>query len=188
MEGGTEQLFAEAQERMDAIIAATRRDFASVRTGRANPSLLDRVEVEYYGTRMPLNQLATISAPEPRMLVIQVYDKSAIGAVEKAILKADLGLTPSNDGQVIRLVLPQLTEERRKELVRVVRKMAEEKRVAVRNARRDVVEAIRKAQKNGELSEDDARRAQESVQELTDRYVSEVDELLKAKEREIMEV
>jgi len=188
MEGGTGQLFAEARQRMDAILASTRKEFASVRTGRANPSLLDRVEVEYYGARVPLNQLANVSAPEPRMLLVQVYDKNAIDAVEKAILKAELGLTPSNDGQVIRIVLPQLTEDRRKELVRVVRKIAEEKRVAVRNIRRDVIESIRKAQKNGELSEDEARRAQENVQELTDRYIAEIDELLKGKEQEIMEV
>lgn len=181
-------LLAEARKRMEAALASTKKEFAAIRTGRANPALLDRVEVDYYGVPTPLNQMAHISAPEPRMLVIQLYDRNAMAAVEKAIQKADLGLNPANDGNVIRLVLPPLTEERRKELVRLVRKVAEEKRVAIRNVRRDVNDDIRKAQKNGEIPEDAARRAQEEIQQLTDRFIGQVDELLDAKEQEIMEV
>lgn len=184
----SEQWLAKARQRMDAIIQAARRDFAAIRTGRANPALLERVEVECYGTRMPLNQLATLSAPEARLLVVQPYDRNLIDEIEKAILKADLGLTPSNDGHVIRLVVPQLTEERRKDLVRLARKEAEEKRVAIRNIRRDIIDEIRKAQKGGELSEDDSRRAQDAVQSLTDEYVGKIDQLLKAKEEEILEL
>jgi len=181
-------LFEEARKRMENVVAATKREFATVRTGRANPALLDRIEVDYYGTKTPLNQLATVSAPEPRLLVVQVFDKSAIPDVEKAILKADLGLTPTNDGQVIRLVLPQLTEERRKELVKVVRRIAEEKRIGVRNARRDLNEGIRKARKEGAISEDVARRAEAEAQNLTQQFTDEIDELLRQKEQEIMEV
>lgn len=181
-------LFEEARKRMEGVIAAAKREFATVRTGRANPALLDRVEVDYYGTKTPLNQLATVSAPEARMLVVQVFDKNAIGDVEKAILKSDLGLTPTNDGEVIRLVLPQLTEERRKELVKVVRRIAEEKRVGVRNARRDLNEAIRKARKEGTISEDEARRAEAEAQNLTEQFTDEIDGLLRQKEQEIMEV
>lgn len=184
----SEQWLSKARERMEAIIEATRRDFAAIRTGRANPALLERVEVEYYGTRMPLNQVANLSAPEARLLVVQPYDRSLIPEIEKAILKADLGLTPTNDGQIIRLVVPQLTEERRKDLVRLARREAEEKRVAVRNVRRDVIDEIRKAQKAGELSEDEARRAQDAVQALTDEYIGKIDQLLKAKEDDILEV
>lgn len=188
MDERIEAFLSTARQRMEAVLSSTRREFATIRTGRANPSLLDRVEVDYYGVPTPLNQLANISAPEARLLVVQPYDRNAIPAIEKAILKADLGLNPTNDGQVIRLSLPPLTEERRKELVRFVRKVAEDKRIAVRNARRDVNEEVRKAQKNGEIPEDGARRAQEEIQNLTDHYIEQVDELLKAKEREIMEV
>lgn len=178
----------EAERKMQSVISATKREFAAVRTGRATPALLDRVHVEYYGTETPLNQLANISAPEPRMLTIQPYDKSAVKAIEKAIMASDLGLTPNSDGNLIRIAIPPLTEERRKELVRLVRKEAEEKRVAIRNIRREANDHIKKLQKNGELSEDDSRRAQTEVQELTDKYILEVDRLLEAKEAEIMEV
>jgi len=184
----TEDVLKEAQQRMEAAVAAARKSFAGVRTGRANASLLDRVIVEYYGTPTPLNQLATISAPEPRLLVVQPWDKSQIPAIEKAILQSDLGLVPTSDGSVIRIAIPQLTEERRRELVRVVRKDAEEHRVAIRNVRRDANEMLKSLEKEKEISEDEARRAQERVQELTDRYIQEIDRLLQAKEQEIMEV
>ncbi|NLV91184.1 MAG: ribosome recycling factor [Firmicutes bacterium] len=183
-----ESVYKEAEGKMQAVISATRRDFASIRTGRASPALLDRVTVEYYGTDTPLNQLANISTPEPRLLVIQPYDKSSIKAIEKAILASDLGLTPNNDGNVIRIAIPTLTEERRKDLVRVVRKNAEEKRIAVRNVRRDANEQLKKLAKDSELSEDDERRWEKEVQELTDKYIAQIDELLASKEAEIMEV
>lgn len=178
----------EAEARMKSGVQSARDDFAGVRTGRANTALLDRVVVEYYGTMTPLNQLATISAPEPRMLVVQPWDKTQIQAVEKAILQSDLGLTPTNDGSVIRIAIPQLTEERRKDLVRLVRKVAEEKRVIVRNARRDANEQVKELEKEKLASEDESRRAQERIQELTDRYIKEIDALLETKEKEIMEV
>lgn len=184
----TEDVLKDAQERMEAAVAAARKSFAAVRSGRANASLLDRVIVEYYGTPTPLNQLATVSAPEPRLLVVQPWDKSQIPAVEKAILQSDLGLVPTSDGSVLRIAIPQLTEERRKELVRVVRKDAEEHRVAIRNVRRDANEMLKSLEKEKAISEDEARRAQERVQELTDRYIQEIDRLLQAKEQEIMEV
>lgn len=183
-----DEVLSEVEEKMQAAVAAARREFAAIRTGRAHTGLLDRVQVDYYGTPTPLNQLATISVPEPRLLTIQPWDKSQVQAIEKAILQADLGLTPTNDGSVIRLAIPQLTEERRKELVRVVRKEAEEKRVAIRNLRRDANEDLKLLEKEKEISEDEGRRAQEKVQALTDRYIAEVDRLLEAKEKEIMEV
>lgn len=184
----TDDVLKDAEERMRSAVAAARKSFSSVRTGRANTSLLDRVMVDYYGTLTPLNQLATISAPEPRLLVVQPWDKSQLAAVEKAILQSDLGLTPSSDGTVIRIVIPQLTEERRRELVKLVRKDAEEHRVAIRNVRRDANEMLKSLEKEKTISEDEARRAQERVQELTDRYIQEIDRLLGAKEQEIMEV
>jgi|SRR5690554_4495056 ribosome recycling factor len=173
---------------MEEVIAATKRTFASVRTGRANPALLDRIVVSYYGTPTPLNQMASVSVPEPRLLVITPWDKGSIKDIEKAILASDLGLTPSNDGTVIRLSIPTLTEERRKELVRVVRKDAEDHRVAVRNIRRDLNDAVKKLEKNGDISEDESRRVQEEIQEQTNKFIEQIDELLKAKEKEIMEV
>lgn len=173
---------------MEEVIVRTKKAFASVRTGRANPALLDRIMVSYYGTPTPLNQMASVSVPEPRMLVITPWDKSSIKDIEKAILTSDLGLVPNNDGSVIRLAIPPLTEERRKELVRLVRKDAEDHRVAVRNIRRDLNEAAKKLEKDGEISEDDLRRAQDDIQKLTDRFIEQIDELLKAKEKEIMEV
>jgi len=183
-----EELFQDAQKRMTGAVSAMKDEFAGVRTGRANPALLERVQVDYYGTPTPVNQLATISVPEPRLLVIQPWDKSAIKNIEKAILQSELGFNPTNDGNVIRVVVPQLTEERRKELVRLVRKMAEEHRVAVRNIRRDLIEEIKALEKEGEVSEDESRRAQSRAQELTDKYIGEIDRLLEQKESEIMEV
>lgn len=183
-----EGLFKDAEKRMQGAVTATKEEFAGVRTGRANPSLLERVEADYYGTPTPITQLATISVPEPRLLVIQPWDKSSISSIEKAILQSELGLNPSNDGNVIRVAVPQLTEERRKELVRLVRKMAEEYRVAVRNIRRDLIEEIKALEKKGDVSEDDSRRAQTRAQELTDKYIAEIDRLLEQKESEIMEV
>jgi ribosome recycling factor len=173
---------------MDKSVEAIRHEFNSVRTGKASPALLDLVKVEAYGTTMPLNQLATISAPEPRLLVIQPYDPSQIGAIEKALLASDLGLTPANDGKLVRLPIPALTEERRKELVRVAHKIAEEGRVAVRNIRHDANKKVQSQEKAGEVSEDDARRLLKEIQELTDEHIKRIDELLKTKEADIMEV
>jgi len=184
----TDQILQEGKAKMEDVIAATKRTFASVRTGRANPALLDRIVVPYYGTPTPLNQMASVSVPEPRLLVITPWDKSSLKDVEKAILASDLGLTPSNDGTVIRLAIPTLTEERRKELVRVVRKDAEEHRVAVRNIRRDLNDAVKKLEKNGDISEDESHRVQDVIQEQTNEFIGQIDELLKAKEKEIMEV
>lgn len=183
-----DDLLSETRKKMQATIAATKQEFVSIRTGRANPALLDRVEVDYYGTATPLQQLASISVPEPRSLLVQPWDKSALADIEKAIMQADLGLTPNNDGDVIRIQLPQLTEERRKELVRFVRKVAENHRVSIRNARRDANEDIKVLEKDGDISEDEARRAQEQAQAMTDEFIAEIDQLLQQKETEIMEV
>lgn len=183
-----DQILQDGETRMEEVIASTKRAFASVRTGRANPALLDRIMVSYYGTPTPLNQMASVSVPEPRLLVITPWDKGSIKDIEKAILTSDLGLVPSNDGTVIRLSIPALTEERRKELVRLVRKDAEDYRVAVRNIRRDLNEAAKKLEKDGEISEDELRRGQDEIQKLTDRYIEKIDELLKVKEKEILEV
>ena len=182
------EILDQGKARMEEVIVRTKKAFASVRTGRANPALLDRIVVNYYGTPTPLNQMARVTVPEPRMLVITPWDKSAMKDIEKAILTSDLGLVPNNDGSVIRLAIPPLTEERRKELVRLVRKDAEDHRVAVRNIRRDLNEAAKKLEKDGDISEDELRRAQEEIQKLTDRFIEQIDELLKAKEKEIMEV
>ncbi|WP_229776168.1 ribosome recycling factor [Alicyclobacillus cellulosilyticus] len=173
---------------MEKAVSVYRRELVTVRAGRATPSMLDKVMVEYYGTHLPVNQVATVTAPEPRLLVIQPWDKSMLGEIEKAIQKSDLGLHPSNDGSVIRLVIPQLTEERRNELVKMVRKMAEEARVAVRNVRRDANDEAKKAEKSGELSEDEVRRLMDRVQALTDRFIQEIDKLTAAKEQELREV
>lgn len=183
-----EDLFKEAEERMEATVTATKNEFAGIRTGRAHPALLDRIQAEYYGTMTPIPQMATVSVPEPRLLVIQPWDKSSIKAIEKAILQSDLGLNPMNDGTVIRISLPQLTEERRKDLARLVRKVTEEHRVAVRNIRRELIEDIKALEKEGDVSEDESRRAQARAQELTDKYIARIDELLQQKETEIMEV
>lgn len=184
----TEQLFQEAEDKMKKAIEAMRKDLASLRAGRANPALLDKVQVDYYGTMTPINQLASISAPEPRLLVIQPWDKTVIPSIEKAILRSDLSLTPSNDGTIIRIAIPQLTQERRQELVKVVRKKAEEFRVVIRNARREANDRVKSLEKSSGLSEDEAKKAQEQVQKLTDNYVEQVDKILANKESEIMEV
>jgi ribosome recycling factor len=173
---------------MDKSIEAARHEFNTVRTGRASTALLDRIQIDYYGQQTPLKQLATVNVPEPRLLTVQPFDPSSLKSIERAIQESDLGLTPSNDGKIIRLPIPQLTEERRKELVRVVRHMAEEGRVAVRNIRRDVMSDLKELAHDGEIGDDDERRAEERVQKLTDEHVKKIDELLKGKEAEIMEV
>lgn len=178
----------DARTRMSKSLEATRNEFTTVRTGRAAPSLLDRVQVEYYGTYTPLQQLAQIGAPEPRLLTVTPYDKGAIKDIERAIAESDLGINPANDGTMIRLPIPQMTEERRKEMVRLAGKYAEDGRIAVRNIRRDLMNDIKASQKSGELSEDDARRAEAELQKITDEFVSQIDSALKAKEAEIMEV
>lgn len=178
----------DAKKRMEKILESTKKEFASIRTGRANPSLLDRVEVEAYGSRMPLNQVALVSAPEPRMLVVQPYDRSTITDIEKAIRIADLGLNPSNDGQIIRLAIPALTEERRKEMVKVAKRISEEMKIAVRNIRRDANDEVKKLEKQGDLPEDESKRAQNEIQKLTDEYIDKIEQILAAKEKEIMEV
>ena len=183
-----DDLLTDAREHMEKSVEATRQKFGTVRTGRASPSLLDRVNVDYYGTPTPLKQLATIHAAEARLLTVQPYDKSSIKAIEKGILESDVGLTPSNDGQVIRLQIPEMTEERRKEMVKVARHIAEEGRVAIRNVRRDVMHDLRELKDSGEAGADDEKRAEEALQKLTDAKVAELDALLKAKEEEILEV
>jgi ribosome recycling factor len=183
-----DELLQDAHEHMDKSVDATRGKFGSVRTGRASPTLLDRINVDYYGAQTPLKQLATIHAPEARLLTVQPYDKSSIKAIERAIMESDVGLTPSNDGQLIRLSIPELTEERRKQLVKVVRQLAEEGRVAIRNIRRDVMHDLRELRDAGEAGSDDEHRAEEALQKLTDQKVSELDALLKGKEEEILEV
>jgi ribosome recycling factor len=183
-----DDLIRDATTRMDKSVEATHNELNTIRTGRASAALLDRVAVEYYGQQTPLNQLATINVPEPRMLTVQPFDPSSIRAIEKAIQESDLGLTPSNDGKLIRLPMPQPNEERRRELVRVVRKLAEEGKVAVRNVRRDVMQHLQDLMRNHELGDDDERRAEERVQKLTDEHTKSIDDLLKHKEAEIMEV
>ena len=183
-----DELLQDAREHMDKSVDATRQKFTSVRAGRANPSLLDRVTVEYYGTMTPLRQMATLSAPEARLLTIQPYDKSSLKAIEKAITASDLGLTPNNDGALIRLVIPELTEERRRDLVKVVRGITEEGKVALRNIRRDVMHDLKELKDAGEAGADDEHRAEEALQKLTNDKVAELEALLKAKEAEITEV
>jgi ribosome recycling factor len=184
----TNELLADGRERMGKSVESVRHEFGSVRTGRASPALLDRILVDYYGTQTPLKQLATINAPEARLLTIQPYDKSSIKAIERAIIQSDVGLTPSNDGNVIRLGVPELTEERRKALVRVVRHIAEEGRVAIRNIRRDVMHDLRELKEAGETGSDDEHRAELELQKVTDARIAELDELLEHKEAEILEV
>jgi ribosome recycling factor len=183
-----EELLQDADERMRKSVEATRNEFTTVRTGRASPHLLDRIDVEYYGTRTPLRQLANVSATEARLLTITPYDKSSIKAIEKAIMESDVGLTPSNDGNVIRLQVPELTEERRRELVKVVHNIAEEGRVAIRNVRRDVMHDLRELKSEGEVGADDEHRAETELQKLTDRHIGEIDAALRSKEEEILEV
>ena len=183
-----DELLEDARERMHKSAEAAQHEFSTVRTGRASPALLDRVMVDYYGALTPLNQLATISAPEARLLTVQPYDKSSIKAIEKAINESDVGLNPSNDGNVVRLVVPELTEERRRELVKVVRNLAEEGRVAIRNVRRDTMHQLRELKTEGEASSDDEHRAEVELQKLTDGRVGDLDKALKTKEEEILEV
>jgi ribosome recycling factor len=177
-----------AEHKMTSAIEVLGRDLQSVRTGRASPQLVDRVQVDYYGSPTPINGVANISAPDPHMVLIQPWDKSMLGPIEKAIQKSDLGINPTNDGSVIRLVLPQLTQDRRKELVKQVHQRAEEARVAVRNCRRDALDHLRKAEKDGGISQEDERRAQERLQKLTDGFVKRVEDVSRAKETEVMEV
>jgi ribosome recycling factor len=183
-----ETFFNELQKEMEKSVTAFRKDLAKLRTGRASTALLEGVMVDYYGTATPLNQLANLSAPEPRLLVIQPYDRGAIGNMEKAILKADLGLNPNNDGKVIRIPIPELTEERRKELVKHVKRGAEEFRVSVRNHRRLGIEKLKELEKKKEITADDLKQSQERVQKITDEFIVRIDKVLKAKEDEIMEV
>ena len=182
------EVWKQADERMQKVIEATKKDFAAIRTGRANPAILDRVTVECYDAQMPLNQVANVSAPEPRMILIQPWDKSLLSDVERAILKADLGFNPSNDGNVIRLIVPQLTEERRRELVKILKKDAEEKRIRVRDIRRDANDTIKKMEKDSAIAEDDSKKALDDIQKLTDKYIAEIDKLTANKEQEVMEV
>ncbi len=178
----------DAREHMDKSVDATRLKFQSVRAGRASPSLLDRINVDYYGAMTPLRQMSTINAPEPRLITVQPYDKSSLKAIERAIMESDLGLTPNNDGQIIRLQVPELTEERRKQLVKVVRALTEEGKVALRNIRRDTMHDLKELRDAGEAGADDEHRAEEALQKLTDEKVKELDALLKNKEAEITEV
>jgi ribosome recycling factor len=182
------QVISNAKSKMEKAISAYTRELATIRAGRANASLLDKVTVEYYGAPTPINQVAGVSVPEARLLVIQPYDKSILGEIEKSILKSDLGLNPTNDGSVIRIAIPALTEERRKELVKVVKKEAEEAKIAIRNIRRDGNEDLKKLEKNGEITEDDLRGYSDDIQKITDQHISKIDDLTKDKEKEILEV
>ena len=179
--------YRKIEEKMKDVVEATRKEFASIRTGRANPALLDRVNVEAYGDVYPINQVASISVPEPRLLVIQPWDRKLVPDIERAILKSDLALTPMSDGSIIRISIPTLTEERRRELVKVARKVAEEMRIRVRNVRREAIDILRDKEKNKEITEDELRRGQDDVQKLTDAFIAEIDSLLETKEAEIME-
>ena len=178
----------DAEERMNKTVSVLRSDLQTIRTGKASPALLDRIQVEYYGTPTPINQLANIAVPEPRMLTIQAWDKSAMAAIEKAILKSDLGITPSNDGSLIRLVLPQLTQDTRKDLVKRVKKKGEEAKVSVRNIRRDSNDDLKSSEKSKEITEDESKGAQDDIQKMTDKHIAEIDKLVDNKEKEIMEV
>jgi ribosome recycling factor len=183
-----EAFFMELQKEVEKAVVAFRKELSKIRTGRASTALLEGIMVDYYGTSTHLNQLATLSAPEPRLLVIQPYDRSAIGNIEKAILKADLGLNPTNDGKLIRIPIPELTEERRKELVKHVKKMAEEFRISVRNHRRLAIEKLKEMNKKKEITEDDLKQSQDRVQKIADDFIGRIEKVLKAKEDEILEV
>jgi ribosome recycling factor len=183
-----DDLVTDATRRMDASVEHTQQEFNTVRTGRAAAALLDRIQVDYYGQATPLKQLATINVPEPRMLTVQPFDPGSLKGIEKAILESDLGLQPSNDGKIIRLPIPQLTEERRKELVKLVRHIAEEGRVAVRNVRRDAIHNLKELVDAGDVGADEEHRAEDRVQKLTDGHIEKIDDLLKRKEAEILEV
>jgi ribosome recycling factor len=183
-----DELLEDARERMRKSVESSRGELATVRTGRASPHLLDRINVDYYGSQTPIKQLANVAATDARLLTITPYDKSALSAIEKAIQESDIGLTPSNDGNLIRLQIPDLTEERRREMVKMVNGVAEEGRVAVRNVRRDVMHDLRELKKEGEAGEDDERRAEAALQKQTDEAIAEIDALLKGKEEDILEV
>jgi ribosome recycling factor len=183
-----DELLAEAGERMTAAVQAAQNTFSSVRTGRASPSVLDRIMVDYYGAMTPVKQLATVNVPEARLITVQPYDASSIKLIEKAIMESDVGLTPSNDGRIIRLAIPELNEERRRELVKVVRGLAEDGRISVRNVRRDIMHDLKALKDDGDVGADDERRGEQEVQKLTDARIAELDVLLKAKEEEILEV
>lgn len=183
-----QEVYSSHEERMKKAIEALRREYTSLRAGRATTGLLDKIVVEYYGAQSPINQVANISIPEPRTIVIQPWDKKTLPVIEKAILKSDLGLTPNNDGMVIRLIFPQLTQQRRLELTKVVHKAAEDSRIAIRNLRRDANEDLKKIEKDKTASEDDVKKAQEYIQKLTDKYIKEVDQVMAIKEKEVMEV
>ncbi len=183
-----EEIIKEAERKFKKAVEITSQEFASMRTGRASPSLLERLSVNYYGTPTPMNQIANITAPEPRLLIVHPYDKNSIPEIEKAITRSDLGFVPSSDGEVIRVPVPPLTEERRKEISKIVKARAEEGRVAIRNVRRDVIEKLREEQKKGERTKDDLHRGMEEVQKLTDKYINEIDEMMKKKIDEIMEI
>lgn len=183
-----QEVISEANDRMNKAIEVLKKDYATLRAGRATPALLDKVVVDYYGVPTPINQMAKIAVPEPRMLTIQPWDKSAMADIERAIQKSDLGLTPNNDGSVIRLNIPQLTQERRSELVKVVKKKAEDCRVAVRNVRRDANDHLKMLKKEGEISEDEERRAEDEIQKMTDKHIKDIDHIMEVKEAEIMEV
>lgn len=187
-EGLLKELLRDADRRMKNAIEATRHDLQAIRTGRANPALLERVEVDCYGSKMPLPQVATVTAPEARMLVISPWDKGVMPAIERAIQKSDLGLNPSSDGSVIRLLIPQLTQDTRKSLIRNVHKRVEEGKVAIRNIRRDIIEDLRSLKKGGDIGEDEEKRTETEVQKMTDRHVQELDNVQKSKEEELMEV
>lgn len=184
----TKDVYSSHEEKMQKALDALRRELATLRAGRATPALLDKVTIDYYGTPTPINQVANIAVPEPRMITIQPWEKTMVAQIEKALLKSDLGLTPNSDGLVIRLLIPQLTQQRRTELVKMVHKKAEESRVAVRNLRRDANDAIKKLEKEKAISEDDTKKAQDDIQKLTDKYVKEIDRIMANKEKEIMEV
>jgi ribosome recycling factor len=183
-----DDILKSAEHKMGRAVEVLSQDLQSVRTGRATPTLLDRIQVDYYGAPTPVNGVANISVPDPHLVVVQPWDKSMLQPIEKAIQKSDLGINPTNDGQVIRLALPQLTQERRKELVKQVHQRAEEARVAVRNCRRDALDGLRKAEKDGGISAEDERRAQDRLQKLTDQFIHRVEEVSKRKETEVMEV
>ena len=183
-----EKIISEADERMKKAVEALQNEFNTLRTGRASSALFDKIRVEYYGNPTPLNQVATISVPEARLVVIQPWDKSIIGEIEKAIQKSELSVNPNNDGKVIRIAIPPLTEERRKEFVKIAKNMAEQNRVSLRNTRRDANDELKKAEKDGTISEDDLKRAEDEVQKLTDSYVAQVNELFEEKEKEILDI
>ena len=184
----TDEVIEDLRKEMERTLGALRKDLTRTRTGRASTALLEGITVDYYGTRTPLNQLAGLAAPEPRLLVIQPYDKSALAQIERAILQSDLGLVPVNDGKILRVPIPELTEERRRELVKHIRKVAEDYRVSVRNHRRDAIDLLKSLEKDKEITEDDVRKATEKIQEMTKAYTDKVDQVLKVKEEEIMEV